>query len=165
MENITEIEQEYMKAHSEYVRLSNSSNATEEEIRNARNKLDEVGKRLYEMYKTMEKEECRFNPKFAKQEILSNLRLIYDQLDELDIITTPHTEKISIFKYFLTGLQEGYRTGIASFSKIQPPILSDEKIPSIFPNINEQLESPRADNFKWYGIQDVIESAEVSERF
>jgi hypothetical protein len=165
MANITRVEQEYMKAHSEYVRLSDSSSTTEVELRNARIKLDEVGKRLDEMYKTMEKEGCRFNPKFAKQEILKNLRLIYDQLDELDIKMTLYDENVNIFRYFFTGLQEGYRAGIGSFSKIQPPTLSDEQMPSIFLNINKQFESPRADNFKWYGIQDAIESAEVSERF
>lgn len=164
MANITRVEQEYMRAHSEYVRLSDSSSATEVELRNARIKLDEVGKRLDEMYKTMEKEGCRFNPEFAKQEILNNLRLIYDQLDELDTNVTPHTEKVFIFKYFFTGLQEGYRAGIGSFSKIQPPVLS-EQMPSIFRNINTQLESPRSDTFKWYGINDALESAEVSERF
>jgi hypothetical protein len=104
MANISETEQEYIRAHSEYVRLSNSSGATEEELRNARIKLDEVGKRLDEMYKTMEKEECRFNPKFAKQGILKTLRLIYDQLDELDIKMTRYDEKVFIFKYFFTGL-------------------------------------------------------------
>ena len=163
MVTITEIEQEYMKAHSEYVTLLNSHSATEEELKNARLKLDELGKRVNEMYKTME--ECSFNFDFAKKEILKNLRLIYDQLDELDIRTTPHTEKIFIFKYFFTGLQEGYRAGIGSFSKIQPPTLSESQMPSIFLNINTQLESKRADNFKWYGIFDAIESAEVSERF
>lgn len=164
MVNITEIEQEYMRAHSEYVRLLNSPSATGEELANARIKLDELSKRVNEMYKTMEKEECRFNPEFAKQEILNNSRLIYDQLDELDIKTIPHTEKIFIFKHFFTGLQEGYRAGIGSFSKIQPPLLGGQ-MPSIFLNINIQLESPRVDNFKWYGIHDALESAEVSERF
>lgn len=163
MVNITEIEQEYMRAHSEYVRLLNSPSATEEEFKNARIKLDELGNRVKEMYKFVA-EECSFNFDFAKQEILKNLRLIYDQLDELDIKTTSHTEKIFIFRYFFTGLQEGYRAGIGSFSKIQPPTLS-EQMPSIFLNINTQLESKRADNFKWYGIGDAIESAEVSERF
>jgi hypothetical protein len=164
MANITEIEQEYMKAHSEYVRLSNNSSATEEQLNNARIKLDELGKRLNEIYKAIGQEECRFNPKFAKKEILNTLRLIYDQLDELDIKMTHYDEKVFIFKYFFTGLQEGYRAGIGSFSKVQPPLLS-EHTPSIFLNINKQLESPRTDNFKWYGIFDAIESAEVSERF
>lgn len=162
MVNITEVEQEYIRAHSEYVRLLNSPSATGEELANARIKLDELSKKVNEIHKTMTKED--FNQEFAKQEILKNLRLIYDQLDELDIKMTRYDEKVFIFRYFFTGIQEGYRAGIGSFSKIQPPLL-DKQMPSIFLNINTQLESQRSDTFKWYGIGNAIESAEVSERF
>lgn len=46
MTNIAEIEQEYIRAHSEYVRLLNSSSTTWEELKNTRLKLDELGNRV-----------------------------------------------------------------------------------------------------------------------